>query len=551
MISLLISIGSIKMSQSSNFIDTEASDIQIGSSSEPQDSIDDITEETNTNKHKENSNNNNSKEKSSVNNYRLGGRKPLATILYLSSGPILAQFTGSLKGIIGSIWVSKSIGEKGLATISTIGVFDGISRSFGFFLSSAASAKISQLYGKHQEEEAAQLVVDLVRVAAIMGVVIPLILGLSTIPLARWLGADDEISQMSKEYMLPINVGTFTTCAFIALGGCLQGEGRSLFFSICNVFSLVVNMCVLDPIFLLALKTGIWGASLAQALSEAIPGIVIFTLYFMGKFGVKPKWKMFISKFSPHTFPSLKVGLSQLFANLSQIVPSIVVRKLMGMSFKENYNDAMAAFNTVVRFFVLTNSVIIAVTMGFIPSGSYAFAAKRYRRWFKLAFHSLWISFIWGSFTAILTWTIPRHLARMFASGKGYLDVCEPMLKYSNALGFIICGRFCCVAYLQSFQLGIYSMILSLISHFLSIIGFAFLLYFTNKNDGVRIIWCYSMAHALGLVLGVCFLIWPIKKCYKLLKNEDADDAINNEDVEEMYHSDSIEDDRSFTNKDD
>ena len=59
------------------------------------------------------------------------------------------------------------------------------------------------------------------------------------------------------------------------------------------------------------------------------------------------------------------------------------------------------------------------------------------------------------------------------------------------------------------------------------------------------------MAHALGLVLGVCFLIWPIKKCYKLMKNEDADDAINNEDVEEMYHSDSIEDDRSFTNKDD
>ena len=96
----------------------------------------------------------------------------------------------------------------------------------------------------------------------------------------------------------------------------------------------------------------------------------------MGKFGVKPKWKMFISKFSPHTFPSLKVGLSQIFANLSQIVPSIVVRKLMGMSFKENYNDAMAAFNTVVRFFVLTNSVIIAVTMGFIPSGSYAFGSN-------------------------------------------------------------------------------------------------------------------------------------------------------------------------------
>lgn len=518
------------MSRSSSNSDVDVSDLKVKDSESSNDSINDIADNSNNEENEEKQN----KTKGSVNNYRLGGRKPLPTILFLSSGPILAQFTGSLKGIIGSIWISKAIGEKGLATISTIGVFDGISRSFGFFLSSSANAKIGQLYGQRNEEEAAQLVIDLIRVAVIMGIVIPLILGLSTIPLAKWLGADIEIQGMCKEYMLPINIGTFTTCSFIALGGCLQGEGRSFFFAICNIISLVANMCVLDPIFLLACKTGIWGASLGQALSEAIPGIIIFTLYFMGKFGIKPKWKMFISKFSPHTFPSLKVGLSQLFANLSQIVPSIVVRKLMGLAFKENFNDAMASFNTVVRFFVLTNSVIIAVTMGFIPSGSYAFAAKRYKRWFKLAFHSLWISFIWGTFTAILTWTIPRQLAKLFASGEGYLKVCTPMLRYSNALGFIICGRFCGVAYLQSFQLGIYSMILSLISHFLSIIGFAFLLYYTNKNDGVRIIWCYSMAHALGLVLSIFFLIWPIKRCYNLMKAEDADE-IKKDDIEEGY----------------
>ena len=294
-------------------------------------------------------------------------------------------------------------------------------------------------------------------------------------------------------------------------------------------------MCVFDPILLLALKTGIWGASFAQAFAEAIPGIIIFFRYFMKKFGVKPQWKMFIQKFSPHTLPSLRVGLSQLFANLSQIVPSIVVRKLMGLAFGgDGFNDAMAAFNTVVRFFILTNCVIIAITMGFIPSGSYAYAAKNYKRWFSLAFHTLWMSFIWGSFTAILTWTIPRQLSRMFASGKGYLDVCEPMLKYSNALGFIICGRFCGVAYLQSFQLGLYSMVLSLISHFLSIIAFAFLLYYTDKSDGVRIIWCYSMAHALGLVLGVLFLIAPIKKCYKLMK-EQVKEKSSLEDPEEGY----------------
>ncbi|OHT05999.1 Na+ driven multidrug efflux pump [Tritrichomonas foetus] len=247
--------------------------------------------------------NDDGKPKMSLERFRLAGRPPLQTIFYLSSGPILVQFTGSLKGVIGSIWVSMALGEKALTAMSTIGVYDGISRSFGFFLSSSGSSKISQLYGQHKEDEASQVVIDMVRISVIFGILVPIILGLTTVPLAEWLGADKEIQDLCHQYMLPINIGTFTTILFIALGGSLQGEGRAIFFSILNVISLVANMCVLDPILLLAAKTDIWGASFAQAISEAVPGILLLILYFMGKFGVKPKLKQLFSKFSPHTLP--------------------------------------------------------------------------------------------------------------------------------------------------------------------------------------------------------------------------------------------------------
>ncbi|OHS94163.1 MatE family protein [Tritrichomonas foetus] len=475
----------------------------------------------------------NKKDQMSPEHYRLAGRPPLTTLFNLSAGPILAQFTGSLKGVIGSIWISKALGETALAAISTIGVYDGISRSFGFFLSSSGSSKISQLYGQHRENEAGQVVVDLIRVSLIFGILVPLILGLTTQPLCEWLGADEIVQKMCHEYMLPINIGTFTTILFITLGGCLQGEGRSLFFSILNVASLVVNMCVFDPILLLALGTGIWGASVAQSLAEAIPGIALFIMFFMGKFGVKPKFSMFFNKFSPHTFSSMKVGFSQLIGNLSQMIPSILVRKLIGLAVGENFNDAMAAFNTVVRFIILTGSIIIAVTLGYVPAASYAFAAKNYQRWLSLSIHMLWMTFAWGSFTAILTLTIPRQLSSMFANGKGYLDVCEPMLKYSNALGFFAMGRFCGVAFLQSMQKGWMSTVLSLTSNFASIIGFAFLLYYTDKTNGVRIVWCYSLAHAFGFVMAILFMIAPIRKIvagYKQQKIEDEATIASNSD---------------------
>ena len=461
-------------------------------------------------------------QKMSIEHYRLSGRKPLVTILTLSVGPILAQFTGSLKGIIGSIWVSKALGETALSAMSTIGVYDGISRSFGFFLSSAASSKISQLYGQKREEEAGQVVTDMIRLSVLFGIVVPLVLGLTTVPLSKWLGADEEVQDLCYQYMLPINVGTFTTMMFIALGGSLQGEGRSMFFSVMNIISLIANMCVLDPILLLALKTDIWGASFAQAFSEAVPAVMLLIMYYMGKFGVKPSLKQFIRKFSPHTGPALKVGMSQLIANLSQIVPSILVRKLMGLAFGSRFNDGMAALNTVVRFFIVTSSVIIAITMGYVPPASYSYARSNYKRWYHLSLHAFWLTFAWGSFTAILTWAIPKELSSMFASSEGYLEICTPMLKYSNALGFIVGGRFCGVAYLQSMQRGIQSTILSLLSHFISIIAFSFILYYTDKTDGVRIIWCYSLSHAFGLIMSIFFLIEPLKNMYHKYKEQNS-----------------------------
>ncbi|OHT06000.1 hypothetical protein TRFO_26070 [Tritrichomonas foetus] len=180
--------------------------------------------------------------------------------------------------------------------------------------------------------------------------------------------------------------------------------------------------------------------------------------------------------------------------------------------------------------------------MGFVPCGSYSYASKNYKRWFLLAGHALWMTFVWGSFTAILTWSIPRELSRMFAKGEGYLNICEPMLKYSNALGFIVGGRFCGVSFLQSLQKGLQSTLLSLTSHFLSIIVFAFVLYYTDKTDGVRIIWCYSLAHAFGLVLSIIFLFKPVLNMYKDYKLQ-----LNEKDmsIEEIYEDNIVDQDKN------
>lgn len=71
-------------------------------------------------------------------NYRLAGRPPLLTLVVLSVGPMISQFVSSLYGIVATIWVSRAVGETGMAAISLFTNPDNIGRAFGYFMNCSA-----------------------------------------------------------------------------------------------------------------------------------------------------------------------------------------------------------------------------------------------------------------------------------------------------------------------------------------------------------------------------------------------------------------------------
>lgn len=301
---------------------------------------------------------------------KLGGYPPLKTIFRLSAGPLLSQVTNGMYGIITTIWISKACGDDGLSAVSAMNAFDNIGRSFGFFLAIAAATQISYLYGIGRSKEAGQIIADLIRMSFVCGAITAALLIPILKPITEWFGASEEIAQLGIDYMLPLNICAFNSCLFIAAGGFLQGEGRTFLFGISNVACLCINMLILDPLFLFGFKWGIRGASIATVCSEFIPGITIITLFYCHKFGVKPELSQLLKKFSPNTWPALKVGFSSLIAQLSSCVPSILVRKYMGLAAGDNeqdFADIMAGFNAAIRITGLTYSIFNAISQAYIP----------------------------------------------------------------------------------------------------------------------------------------------------------------------------------------
>ena len=457
---------------------------------------------------------------------KLGGHPPLITIFRLCVGPLLSQVTNALYGIITTIWISKACGEDGLSAVSMMNAFDNIGRSFGFFLAIAAATQISFLYGKGNTTEAGQIIADLIRMSFVCGAITAGILIPVLRPVAKWFGADEKITQLGIDYMLPLNICAFNSCLFIASGGFLQGEGRTFLFGMSNVTCLCLNMAILDPIFLFVFKMGIRGASIATVFSELLPGMTIVILFYCHKFGVKPKLNQLFKKFSPNTWPALKVGFSSLIAQLSGCVPSIVVRKYMGLGAGDNpqdFADVMAGFNAAIRISNLTFSIFQAISQAFIPAASYSYAAKRYKRFLMLSLHMFWLMSLWGTITSIVTWTIPRQLSMMFSKEESYLRYAERMVAYNNAVGPLMSVKMVAQSMLQSLQLGPRATILSFINNFVNIIVFNYILYYTNPHDGARIIWCYPLAHISSCVVSPFFLWGPLRKIYKLMKEEDAE----------------------------
>lgn len=458
---------------------------------------------------------------------KLGGHKPLITLFRLIIGPILSQGTNALYGIITTIWISKAIGDDGLSAVSMMQAFDNMGRSFGFFLAIAAATQISFLYGKGKSEEAGQIIADLIRTSFICGALVCAILLPILKPITRWFGASDDIVKLGFDYMLPLTACAFNSCLFIASGGFLQGEGRTFLFGMSNVICLVLNMVVFNPIFLFLFKVGIIGASSATVISEFIPGIIIIILFYCHKFGVKPHFSQFCNKFSPNTVPALKVGFSTLIAQLSMSIPSVLIRKYMGLACdkdQQKFADVMAGFNASSRICYLPYSVVCALSQAYIPAASYAFAAKRYKRYLRLTISMCLMMFIWSVLTCIMTWVIPVPLSKMFSSGEGYMKYASKMIMYNNALGFLAWFRLASQSILQSLQMGSRATILSFISNFVGIIIFNYILYYSNPHDPVRMIWTYPLTHASSSIVCVCFLWKPIRNLINLSKNDDQEE---------------------------
>ncbi|KAH0792823.1 MatE family protein [Histomonas meleagridis] len=457
---------------------------------------------------------------------RLGGYPPLKTIAKLLVGPLISQLLTSVDGLANSIWVSKFIGEIGLTAMSQAYIFENAIQAFGSFANTASNTKISYLLSRDNYSSAAQVIADIIRVLFLIGLIIPAIF----IPLSKyimsWLGAGADVLQMSFIYTIPLLSCTFTSELYYFCCGILQAEGRSWLYTIVQIISLVVSTCLFDPLFLSTIKH-VYGGALSTALSEGLPGIVLFILVFVHKFSVKPTFRGFINKFDKATIGALGTGASSLGLNLSVTIPAIFIQKFVATAASNigSYNTVMAIWNAYTRLFQVTMCVPNAINAAYLPSASYAFGKRKIKRVFQLTFHAVWIAAAWGALVTFVVSVFPRDVAKLWSTDNEFLDWSEKILTVCFYTIILASIKFIVISYLQVTQMVITAVVLSVVTELVPLPCFAALLHYTGKKDDPRRIFFAYICNDILAIVVCCIVALP--QMIKLYRKRNDNDEEN------------------------
>jgi Na+-driven multidrug efflux pump len=454
---------------------------------------------------------------------RLGSRSPARTVMILSVGPLICQMVQALYGVTDTLWVSRTIGPLGVAVYGAVIVIEFIAVSISNYLMAGLSARLSYLFGEGRGHECGQMYVDYLRIALLLGIIVPCCVLPATKPLIKWFGADDHLADMCLQYMFPISVLCFLNFLFTMGCGVLQAEGRALFYSITQIGSLVANMAVFDPLFLVAFKLPMWGASLATIISEGIPGIILTVLICSGKLSLVTNAKMFISKPSRETCEALQLGLSSLAAQLAGTFPILLMQKYVNLAATSigEYETVIAVWAVTEKLYLLIGGACIGFSFGLLPGAALAYGANRLNRVFWLAVHALWIATALSTALSVILIFAPGTVAKLWSSDPNFIRWCKKMIPIPvytvPAIGF----QYLAPVLLQAMQRVRASVILSTFTMLISVPIFATILYFTGKDDPSRVLWSSAINDGWTIIMGSVFLIKPIKEMLSVPKDED------------------------------
>lgn len=419
----------------------------------------------------------------------------LKLIFFFAVPLLLASIFQQLYSTTDSIIVGRFVGKVALASIGSSFpiIFFMLSIAIGITL--GATIVISQLFGAKDIANVRVAITTTFIFLSVFSVFVTLFGLFFSSFILKLLSVPDDVFPYALLYLKVMFSGAFFIFGYNGISSVLRGLGdskRPLFILIMTSFLNIL----LDIIFVLPLKMGVFGAAIATVISEAI-SFIVSVFYLNAKTEVM-KFKLSDIKFDYRMFIKiLKMGVPSAIQQMSVALGFMVLVRIVN----QFGTDSIAAYTAASRLDTFASMPSLNLSLALATFVGQNIGAKRFDRIHNGLKSTLLISIIYSLLITFIVFFFGKELISLFSKDKNVIGIGANYLVIVGSSYIIFSSMFVLTGLLRGAGDAMYAMFCSVLALWPARIGFAIIL---SKFMGVTGIW-YSLP--LGWVLGVVLLV--------------------------------------------
>jgi len=369
--------------------------------------------------------------------------RPVGRLLWDFSLPAIAATIGTAAhGVINRIFVGQTPNEVGIAAITATLPIVTIMMAVGMTVGIGSNTLISIRLGEKKQEDAEKIVGQALFLFGILATGFMVFGLLFQEPLLKLFGTSDRVLPSAKQYLTVMVCGAFFHMMSFGVNSFLRSEGKPHVAMGTTLIMVVLNI-VFDYLFLIVLRTDVWGAALATVLAQICSTSWVFWHYISGN--TLLRWRLKYIRWNgtlaKEVFAlGMPPFIMQVVACLIQIIQLRQIAhygELYGIKhgFDHGGDIALGAFGILFVVWMVTVFPILGINQGAQPIIGYNRGAGHFDRVAKtLQLTLIAVTCITLAFTVVLM-VFPEILLRPFTNE----DNGEAMLELACRATRIAC----------------------------------------------------------------------------------------------------------------
>jgi putative MATE family efflux protein len=418
---------------------------------------------------------------------------------------IIAMTASSLYNITDSIFIGHGVGPLALGGLAITFPLMNLAAAFGSLVGVGASTLLSIRMGQKDYETANTILGNVVVLNLIMGIGFSIIMLIFLDPMLIFFGAQNEMLEYAREFMVIILLGNVVTHMYLGLNALLRSSGSPKKAMMATIYTVLINI-VLNPLFIFGFKWGIRGSACATIISQVI--ILAWQIYLFSDKDYFIHLKKGIYKLRKNiVVDSFSIGLAPFLMNAAA---SLIVILINQQLLKHGGDLAVGAYGIVNRIAFLFVMIVIGLNQGMQPIAGYNYGANLYPRVVAVLKKTIWFATIIMVIGFTIVELFPHQVASIFTTEGHLIEIAVSGLRWVFAFYPLIGFQMVSSAFFQSIGKPNKAIILSMVRQVFLLIPFLIIL---PNHWGVTGVWAsMSISDFFSVILAAVLLMIEFKK---------------------------------------